>query len=119
MDISKTLSNRERKTYAKLKARLEQAERSAVLPAPQLTAVKRAPRRSHRVQHRYGSRDGETVPDSDSLAFCVQEAARLIGIGRSTLYVLISTGGLRTIKVRKRRLVPREALLELLAGGVQ
>jgi excisionase family DNA binding protein len=52
------------------------------------------------------------------MAFCVEEAARLIGISRATLYVLISTGDLTTIKVRKRRLVPRAALLKLLAAGV-
>jgi excisionase family DNA binding protein len=111
--ICKTLSNRERKT-AKLKARLE-PEQSAVPPA--IPLPKPASQRAHRVRHRHGSRDGEAAPDSEALAFCVEEAARLIGVSRATLYVLISTGDLRTIKVRKRRLIPREALLELLAVG--
>lgn len=118
MDISKTLSDRERKTYAKLKARVEQAEQPAVPPSTQLTEAKPAPRRVHRVQHRHRSRDGEAAPDPEAMAFCVEEAARLIGISRATLYVLISTGDLTTIKVRKRRLVPRAALLKLLAAGV-
>lgn len=115
MDIFKTLSNRERKTYAKLKARIEQAEQSAVLPATQLAEAKPTP---HRVQHRHGNRGGDAAPDPDALAFCVEDAARLIGVSRATLYVLISAGDLRTIKIRKRRLVPREALFELLAAGV-
>jgi excisionase family DNA binding protein len=113
--ICKTLSNRERKTYAKLKARLEH-EQSAVLPPPQ-SAARSAPRRAHRVQYRHGRRDGEPVPDSNSLALGVEEAARLIGVSRATIYVLIARGDLRTIKIRKRRLVPREALVELLAVG--
>jgi excisionase family DNA binding protein len=115
--IFKALSAREHKTYARLKARIEHAEQSAVLPATPLPEAKPAPRRVHRTQHRHGSRDGESVPDPESLAFCVEEAARLIGVSRATLYVLISAGDLRTIKIRKRRLVPREALLKLLTVG--
>jgi excisionase family DNA binding protein len=113
--IFKALSKRERATHAKLQARLEQSEQSA----PQLTAVKPAPRRAHRVKHRYENRDNDAAPDSDSLAFCVEDAARLIGVSRATLYVLISEGDLRTLKIRKRRLVPRDALLELLATAAR
>jgi excisionase family DNA binding protein len=116
--IFKALSKRERATYTKLKARLEQSEQSAALPTTPLPEAKPAPRRAHRVQHRHGSRGGKAAPDSDSLAFSVEEAARLIGVSRATVYVLISTGELRTIKIRKRRLVPREALLDLLAASV-
>ena len=119
MDIFKTLTDRERKTYTKLKARIEQAEQLVVLPTSKLTEAKPVRQRTHRVQHRHGGRDDVAVPDSDSLAFCVDDAARLIGVSRATLYVLISTGDLRTIKIRKRRLVPREALLELLAVGAR
>jgi excisionase family DNA binding protein len=114
--IFKVLSKRERATYARLKARIEHAEQSALLPATPLEA-KPAPRRVHRTQHRHGSRDGESVPDPESLAFRVEEAARLIGVSRATLYVLISAGDLHTIKIRKRRLVPRQALLKLLTVG--
>ena len=73
----------------------------------------------HRIQHRHGSRDSDAAPGPDPLAFCVEDAARLIGVSRATLYLLISAGDLRTIKIRKRRLVPREALVELLAVGVK
>jgi excisionase family DNA binding protein len=113
--VFKALSERERKTYAKLKAEV-QAKQPAV-PAAQLADVIPATRRTHRVQRRHGARADDTVPESDSLAFCVEEAARLIGVSRATLYVVISAGDLRTVKIRKRRLVPRDALLELLATG--
>jgi excisionase family DNA binding protein len=112
--ILKTLSPRERKAYAKLRA--GQAKQSAV-PPKQLAQAEPAPQRVHRVQHRHGSRDGEAAPDPEALAYCVKDAARLIGVSRATLYILISTGDLRTVKIRKRRLIPREALSELLAGG--
>jgi excisionase family DNA binding protein len=115
--IFKALSKRERTIYAKLTARLEHAEQSALLPATPLPEAKPAPQRAHRVQHRRGSFDGEVALDPEALAYCVKEAARLMGVSRATLYVLISTGTLRTVKIRKRRLVPRQALLELLAGG--
>jgi excisionase family DNA binding protein len=122
--IFKTLSAREHKTYARLKARLDRAEQSAeqsdeqsaALPAKPSPEGKPTPRRAHRVQHRLESRD--TAPDPEALAYCVKDAARLIGVSRTTLYVLISTGRLRTIKIRKRRLVPREALLDLLTASV-
>jgi excisionase family DNA binding protein len=84
-----------------------------------LAQAKPAPQRVHRVQHRHGGRDDDAVPDSDPLAFCVEDAARLIGVSRATLYVLISTGDLATIKIRKRRLVTRDALLKLLAVGAK
>lgn len=115
--VFKALSQREHATYAKLKARLGQSEQSAALPVTLDPEAKPAPRRAHRVQHRQGSRDGEAAPDPEVLAYCVKDAARLIGVSRATLYLLISAGDLRTIKIRKRRLVPREALVELLAVG--
>jgi len=111
----KTLSDRECKAYLKLKA--EQIKQSAG-PATQMAQPKSAPQRTHRVQDRHGGWHDDADPDSSPLAFCVEEAARMIGVSRATLYVLISTGDLRTIKIRKRRLVPREALLDLLATGV-
>ena len=114
----KVLSDRERRTYEDLKTRLEHSEQSAALPVTLDPESEPAPRRAHRVQHRQGSRDGETALDLEALAYCVTDAARLVGISRATLYVLISSGDLTTIKIRKRRLVSREALLRLLATSV-
>jgi excisionase family DNA binding protein len=44
----------------------------------------------------------------------VEEAARLLGVGRSTVYDLIRSGRLRSVKIGRRRLIPRDALDRLL-----
>jgi len=46
----------------------------------------------------------------------VEEAARLLNVGRSTAYDLIRSGRLRSIKIGRRRLVPRDALDALIAS---
>jgi excisionase family DNA binding protein len=52
------------------------------------------------------------------IAYSVREArAFLNGISQATIYKLIRSGELRTVKVGGRRLVPRSALVELLDGG--
>lgn len=38
------------------------------------------------------------------------EAARMAGVGRTTLYAAIGSGGLKSIKIGKRRLIAVEAL---------
>ena len=52
----------------------------------------------------------------DSRAFTVAEAAALLGIGRSTIYVAIKDGRLKTRKLGKRTLVLREDLDAFLAA---
>ena len=47
-------------------------------------------------------------------AYSVVEAGRLCGLSRSSIYKLIESGKLKTIKILGRRLVPAEALDELL-----
>src|SRR5881409_1781673 len=51
---------------------------------------------------------------SDKLAYSINEATALIGIGRSMLYSLIQRGELRIVHLGKRVLIPRAAILELL-----
>jgi excisionase family DNA binding protein len=46
----------------------------------------------------------------------VDEAARLLGIGRSLAYDLIRTGRLRSIKIGSRRLVPLAAIDEAISA---
>ncbi|MGC3861226.1 helix-turn-helix domain-containing protein [Micromonospora chersina] len=46
----------------------------------------------------------------------MDEASRLLNVGRSTAYDLIRTGRLRSIKIGRRRLVPRDALEALLVN---
>ena len=50
----------------------------------------------------------------DRLTYTIPEAAQAIGIGKSTLYGLINNGELRTIRLGKRVLIPRDSILELL-----
>jgi excisionase family DNA binding protein len=45
----------------------------------------------------------------------VQEAAGELGISRSLTYELLSSGALRSVKIRRRRLVPREAIEAFIA----
>ena len=47
----------------------------------------------------------------------VEEAGRLLGIGRSLAYAAAKDGSLPTIRIGKRILVPTAALLRMLAGG--
>jgi excisionase family DNA binding protein len=108
------LSPRERKAYAKLKS----GQAMQAVPPAQSDPARPAPRRAYRVQDRGGEKN-DAAPDPDSLAFSVKNAARLIGVSRAILYLLIATGELRTVKIRNRRLVPRQALLELLAVGAK
>ncbi|HWG75362.1 MAG TPA: excisionase family DNA-binding protein [Steroidobacteraceae bacterium] len=49
-------------------------------------------------------------------AFTVSEAAESSTLSRRKLYELIDSGQLRTVKIGKRRLVPRDALERLCRG---
>jgi excisionase family DNA binding protein len=44
------------------------------------------------------------------LAYCPEEAARKLGLSRTTTFAEIASGRLRSFKVGKRRLVPSSAL---------
>ena len=46
----------------------------------------------------------------------VQEAAGELGISRSLTYELLSSGALRSVKIGRRRLVPREAIETYIAS---
>jgi excisionase family DNA binding protein len=49
-----------------------------------------------------------------SLTLTVDEAAALIGVSRSTVYDLVATDELPTVRLRRRILVPASALADLL-----
>ena len=53
-------------------------------------------------------------PAPAPLAVSVEEAARLIGVGRSTMFALVQSGSVRSVRVGARRLVPTRALEEFL-----
>jgi excisionase family DNA binding protein len=48
------------------------------------------------------------------LAYPVNEAAELLGVSRSQLYELFSTGEVASLKIGTRRLVRHEALVDYL-----
>lgn len=50
------------------------------------------------------------------LTVTVQEAARMLGIGRATAYAGVRTGVIPSIRVGKRLLVPKLALERMLEG---
>ena len=50
----------------------------------------------------------------EPIAVSPGEAARLAGVGRTTIYASIAAGELRSIKLGKRRLIAVEALREWL-----
>ena len=63
----------------------------------------------------------KSKPYIDRLPLAVSpgEAARLSGLGRTTLYEAIASGALRSLKIGKRRLITVEALKEWLAAAEQ
>ena len=66
--------------------------------------------------------DTATVSESggattERLAVSPGEAARLAGVGRTTLYEAIGSGELRSLKIGKRRLITVEALRDWLAAA--
>ena len=53
-------------------------------------------------------------PELEKLAYQINEAVRVSGLSRTTLYELMKAGRLKTVLVAGRRLVPAESLKTLL-----
>ena len=53
----------------------------------------------------------------DRLVFTVAEAGELLGISRAFAYELVARGDLPVIRLGRRRLVPKVALLALVEAG--
>ena len=51
-----------------------------------------------------------------ALTLTVTEAARLLGVSRTTAYECVRTGQLRAVRLGRRLVVPRDAIVELLAA---
>lgn len=56
---------------------------------------------------------------SRSRTLLVKEAINEYRLSRSTLYKMMKEGTLHTVKVGGRRLIPRDAMEELIKGDVQ
>jgi len=52
----------------------------------------------------------------NALLLSPQRCAELLGVGRSFVYVLLAKGQLESIKLGKRRLIPRAALEAFIAA---
>ena len=57
------------------------------------------------------------LPSDAVLAYRIGDAAKVAGLSRSSLYVLIGEGKLRSVLVAGRRLIPADALRDLLRGA--
>ena len=55
--------------------------------------------------------------EDNRLTLTVEEAAKVLGIGRNLCYDRVKTGEIPVIKIGRRLLVPRRALEKLLAQG--
>ncbi len=59
-------------------------------------------------------RPPKQAEDFAKRAYSMDEAARLYGPSRSSLYAMLRKGQLRSVKISGRRLIPRDALEALL-----
>lgn len=50
------------------------------------------------------------------LTFTVDEAAACLGMGRHSVHALLKSGRLRSIRVGRKIVIPRDAVAELLRG---
>ena len=58
-----------------------------------------------------------TSIDSLPLTLRVEELMPILGIGRNTAYELVRSGQLRSIRVGRQIRVPKNALIDFLAGN--
>ena len=49
-------------------------------------------------------------PNTDPILLSVADAAKMLGISRATMWLMIADGSVRTMKIRKRRMVLRRPL---------
>ncbi|MGH3499773.1 MAG: excisionase family DNA-binding protein [Nocardioidaceae bacterium] len=50
----------------------------------------------------------------ERLGYSIEEAAEQLGFGRSTMCELLASGEIESVKVGRRRIVPRDALVAYL-----
>jgi len=58
----------------------------------------------------------QELAESESLTLTVSEAAMVLGISRTTAYECVRSGQLRAVRLGRRLVVPRVAIVELLAA---
>jgi excisionase family DNA binding protein len=67
-------------------------------------------------QHQLDRPKSPDAPLPLPLAYRIDDAVKVSGLGRSTIYKLLTSGRLRSVRVAGRRLIPVDALRELLRG---
>lgn len=60
--------------------------------------------------------DNDKMISAHTATYSMQEVATVLGVSRQTIYNAIKRGELRSAKINGRRIVPRVAIDELLAG---
>lgn len=59
------------------------------------------------------------MQDIAPIAFRPEEAAKMLGIGRTYVYELIRSGDLESVKIGRARLVPAAALDKFFSGLIR
>lgn len=59
---------------------------------------------------------GESTEPRRRLVLTVEEAADLLGVGRTTMYGLIQDGAVESVRIGRLRRVPADALTAFVAG---
>jgi excisionase family DNA binding protein len=59
------------------------------------------------------------APDPTLVALTVEEAARRLGVGRTTMYALLASGEIPSVTIGRLRRIPAEALSVYVAARVQ
>jgi excisionase family DNA binding protein len=63
------------------------------------------------------ARRSSTMSDmTDQLAYTADEAAKALSVSRASIYNLMASGALRSVKLGKSRRIPVEAVRELLTA---
>ena len=66
-----------------------------------------------RHQKQGSNEEYSTAPRLEPLAYRIADACHVLGVGRTSLYDLIKSGELRSIKIAGRTLVPRSEIERL------
>jgi excisionase family DNA binding protein len=63
----------------------------------------------------HSTESGKTAPPPNRLLYPVPEVAILLGVEQRLIWKYIETGDLRSVKLGRRRLVPKDAIHQFLA----
>ena len=89
---------------------MRMTQRPMASPTPAATPAAQPRKRSDAARERRGA------PLPDALTYCIDDAARITGLGRTTIFDLMAKEKLRRIKIGGRTLVCGDSLRALLRG---